>query len=547
MRRSLHSAGSVRGRNRYACAISLAISNPATGELLRELPAADAAAATVASGAPGRPSRPGARCPSSERAAALRRLARALRDDPTFVDTLIGESGKPRYEAEGIELFYTLELTRYLHRAGGPAGAARRPAPPVRVREQARARGPSPARRGGRHRALELAAAQQLRRLRRAADGGQRRGPQAFRAHAADVAARSPSCGRRAGLPADVFQVVAGRGEAGEALTEAADMMFFTGSAEAGQQVAARAAERLVPAVIELGGKSPMIVLADADLPRAARAAVWSGFAHSGQVCIRTERVLVEAAWPNGSSTCAAAEIARLRQGAPGRARRRHVDVGADHLRAAGRARRAHIADAVARGGRVVDRRRAARRLPGRFFAPTLLADVTPEMAVMREETFGPVLPIMRVADAEEALRVANDSPIGLSGSVWSRDARARAGAGPAARVRQRVRERRAGELLLCGGAARRHQGERTRRATDPKACGSSAGSRPSSRISRCSGGCRRRRRQLTFPYQVAHPPRPALGHEAILLSKCEAEDMHGLGGRDRPSTSPQVKMTGSA
>src|SRR6185436_20927714 len=138
-----------------------------------------------------------------------------------------------------------------------------------------------------------------------------------------------------AGVPEGVFQVLPGRGDVGAALSAAADMIFFTGSAATGKQVAQAAAARLVPAVLELGGKSPMIVLADADLPRAAHAAVFSGFAHSGQVCIRTERVIVEAAVADRFIELAAAEIARLRQAVPplGKPDAADVDVRSEERR----------------------------------------------------------------------------------------------------------------------------------------------------------------------------------------------------------------------
>ncbi len=166
--------------------------------------------------------------------------------------------------------------------------------------------------------------------------------------HTPMTSLRVAALARDAGLPDGVFQVVAGRGEAGAALTAAADMIFFTGSAATGQRVAQAAAARLIPVVLELGGKSPMIVLADADLPRAAHAAVWSGFAHSGQVCIRTERVFVEAPVADRFVELAAAEI-----GAPA--------PGATAARAAGchrrRRRRDHVR-AADRTGRAADRRR---------------------------------------------------------------------------------------------------------------------------------------------------------------------------------------------
>ena len=141
--------------------------------------------------------------------------------------------------------------------------------------------------------------------------------------HTPMTSLRVADIARASGVPDGVFQVVAGRGDAGAALTATADMIFFTGSAATGKRVAQAAAVRLVPAVLELGGKSPMIVLADADLRRAAHAAVWSGFANSGQVCIRTERVIVEDAVADRFVELAAAEIAQLRQGPPRSASRR--------------------------------------------------------------------------------------------------------------------------------------------------------------------------------------------------------------------------------
>ncbi len=367
---------------------TLRVTNPATGQLIQELPAADTAAVDAAI-ARAREAQPAwGALPFSERKRILRRVARALRDDATFLDILCAESGKPRYEAENIELFYTLELTRYYTgRAGWPL-----------LNNYGDCIAPLAA-----GNAVVLKPSE----------------------HTPMTSLRTAALARDAGLPEGVFQVVAGRGDAGAALTASADMIFFTGSAATGQRVAQTAAARLIPFVLELGGKSPMIVLADADLPRAAHAAVWSGFAHSGQVCIRTERVIVESSVADRFVELAAAEVARLRQGppAPGRPDATDVDVGAITFAPQIERAEQQIADAVARGARVVTGGARRTDLPGQFFAPTLLADVTPDMAVMREETFGPVLPVMRVADAEAALRAANDTPMGLSGSVWSGDA----------------------------------------------------------------------------------------------------------------------------
>jgi acyl-CoA reductase-like NAD-dependent aldehyde dehydrogenase len=402
---------------------TLRVINPATGQLIQELPAADAAAADAAI-ARARAAQPAwGGLPFSERGRILRRLARALRDDATFLDVLCAESGTPRYEAENIELFYALELTRYYTgRAGRRALRDDLRHPFIFANKRARVvhhpRG-----------VVAVIGPWNWPLLNNYADCI---GPLAAgnavvlkpSEHTPMTSLRVAALARDVGVPEGVFQVVAGRGDVGAALTATADMIFFTGSAATGKRVAQAAAERLVPVVLELGGKSPMIVLADADLPRAAHAAVWSGFAHSGQVCIRTERVIVEAAVADRFVELAAAEIARLRQAVPplGRPDATDVDVGAITFAPQIERAEQQIADAIARGGRVVTGGARRSDLPGQFFAPTLIADAMPEMAVMREETFGPVLPVMKVRDAEAALRAANDSPMGLSGSIWSAD-----------------------------------------------------------------------------------------------------------------------------
>ncbi|MFL5307796.1 MAG: aldehyde dehydrogenase family protein [Polyangia bacterium] len=406
------------------------VENPATGQPLGEVPAGGAAEVTAAV-ARARAAQPGwAALPFAQRARALRRLARALRDDADLVDTLVAENGKTRYEAELFEVFYTMEVTRYFTgRAGRRALADQLVHPLIFANKRARVvRHP----RG----VVGVIGPWNFPLLNNYADCV---APLiAGNAVVLKPSERTPltslrvaALWRSAGLPPDVFQVVPGRGDAGSALADAVDMIFFTGSQAVGRKVAEAAAARTIPAVLELGGKSAMIVLADADLPRAAQAAVWSGFAGSGQVCIRSERVLVEAPVADKFVELCAAELARLRQGLPGRDTGDDVTVDVGAITFPPQVERAErqIADAVAQGARVVSG--GARRDDlggGRFFAPTLLADATPQMAVMREETFGPVLPVMRVADAEEAVRVANDTPFGLSGSVWSRDvAKARA------------------------------------------------------------------------------------------------------------------------
>src|SRR5262249_51753131 len=157
-------------------------------------------------------------------------------------------------------------------------------------------------------------------------------------------------------------------------LCAAADMIFFTGSPAVGKQVARAAADRMIPVVVELGGKSAMIVLADADLPRAAAAAVWSGFANSGQVCIRTERVLVEAPAADRLVAVCAGERAGRRRGARAEGRL-DLDVGAVTSPPQIERAERQVSDAVAHGARLVAGGARRTDLPGQFFAPTLLAD----------------------------------------------------------------------------------------------------------------------------------------------------------------------------
>jgi acyl-CoA reductase-like NAD-dependent aldehyde dehydrogenase len=178
----------------------------------------------------------------------------------------------------------------------------------------------------------------------------------------------------------------------------------------------------LIPVSLELGGKDPMIVLRDADLERAANAAVWGAFTNSGQVCISVERVYVEDAIADEFTRRVVEKTRVLRQGADSTDSDRRVDVGAMTLPKQVEVVESHIADARARGAHILIGGGRNQNLEGHYFEPTVLTNVDHSMRIMNEETFGPVLPIMRVRDESEALRLANDSVYGLNASIFTRD-----------------------------------------------------------------------------------------------------------------------------
>ncbi len=234
------------------------------------------------------------------------------------------------------------------------------------------------------------------------------------------VALELESLLHRAGVPSSVFQVVLGNGATGVALIHSPiDKLVFTGSVATGKRIAAAAAERLLPVVLELGGKDPMLVLDDADVDVASSAAVWGAFLNAGQTCLSVERCYVHRGLYAEFLRECAEKTKKLRIG-PG------VDSNTDmgpmiHERQL-RIVETHVKDAVARGARVLTGGCRLPALGNNFYAPTVLADVTHAMSIMREETFGPVLPVMAFDSDDEAVRLANDSEFGLAASVWTRD-----------------------------------------------------------------------------------------------------------------------------
>jgi acyl-CoA reductase-like NAD-dependent aldehyde dehydrogenase len=225
---------------------------------------------------------------------------------------------------------------------------------------------------------------------------------------------------REVGVPEDVFLIATGSGgTVGGALVESVDMLHFTGSTEVGRRLAEEGAKRLLPITLELGGKDPMIVLRDANLERAANAAVWGALQNAGQTCISVERVYVEAEAYEQFVTKVVDKVKRLRQGpaaGPGK-----VDLGALTSPEQAEIIQEHLRDAVDKGARI-ETGGNLRPGAGRFFEPTVLTNVDHSMKIMREETFGPTLPIMRVENEDEAVRLANDSTMGLDSSVFGGD-----------------------------------------------------------------------------------------------------------------------------
>jgi acyl-CoA reductase-like NAD-dependent aldehyde dehydrogenase len=219
----------------------------------------------------------------------------------------------------------------------------------------------------------------------------------------------------------DVLDVVNGMGETGGALVDEVDFIHFTGSDRTGRTVMKRAADTLTPISLELGGKDPAIVLADADLERAANATTYGAFVNTGQVCMSIERVYVEAPVYDEFVERLADNVRNLRQGTDGR------DYGAEQGAMVSPAQLEivsdHVEDARERGARVLvgGRRKEG---PGDWYEPTVIADADHSMKVMVDETFGPVVGVMKVKGPDEAVRMANDTRYGLSASVFAGDVR---------------------------------------------------------------------------------------------------------------------------
>jgi acyl-CoA reductase-like NAD-dependent aldehyde dehydrogenase len=223
-----------------------------------------------------------------------------------------------------------------------------------------------------------------------------------------------------AALPEHLLEVVTGDGSTGAALVNAGtNKLMFTGSVETGKRVAEAAAKTLTPVVLELGGKDPMIVLEDANLEMAARAAVWGAFANAGQCCASVERCYVHESVAARFIDLVTEETQKLKQNVGAAS---DTDVGAMSSEGQLNIVSDHVDDAIAKGAHVMAGGRRAPNLNGSFYEPTVLTNVDHQMDVMCDETFGPVLPVMTFSNEAEAVRWANESRYGLTASVWTKD-----------------------------------------------------------------------------------------------------------------------------
>jgi acyl-CoA reductase-like NAD-dependent aldehyde dehydrogenase len=395
--------------------------DPATGEVLRELPCATpedvlGAVSRAASAQPGWSARP-----LAERLACLRRFRDRLYEGKDEVAALISrETGKPFVEALVAEVVVALDAAGYcLREVPGflRPRRVRHANPAVKAKRAVLLRRPygvvgviSPW-----NYPLSIPATEVMTAL--AIGNAVVLKPSEI---TPQVALKLHELMLAAGVPADLFQVVVGDGEAGAALLRAPiQKLFFTGSVATGKKIAAEAAARLLPVVLELGGKDPMLVLDDADLETASSAAVWGAFMNAGQTCLSVERCYVHRSLYERFVARCVAKTAKLHVGP---ATDPEAEVGPLITPQQLRMVEEQVEEARALGARILT---GGMRLPAlgpQFYAPTVIVDVPARARLMQEETFGPVLPIAPFDSDEEAVALAEGSEFGLAASLWTGD-----------------------------------------------------------------------------------------------------------------------------
>lgn len=395
---------------------TLPVHDKVTGELMAEL-AVDDAAAVEAAAARARAAQPAwAALGARARGKLLRRARRAMvarRDE--ILRFLERETGKARFDVAGELMNVCLEIGYYARRAPRwlrPQRASTRPLLGKRGRILYKPRGIvaiiSPW-----NAPLTLALGDAIPAL--LAGNAVIIKPSEL----TPLAVRAAVEALNETLPPGLLQTVIGAADTGGALVDRADMVCVTGSPHTGRRVMERASRRLTPVLLELGGKDPMIVLEDADLDRAARAAAWGACLMSGQVCMSIERIYVVEAIAEEFKRRLVEQMKSLRTGPVGADA--EVDYGPFTSRRQVQVVEQHIDDAVRKGGRVLTGGRRLEHHGGVYFEPTVV-EADHSMLVMQEETFGPVVGVMTVKDAQEAVALANDSAYGLNASVWTRD-----------------------------------------------------------------------------------------------------------------------------
>src|SRR5438874_8033201 len=393
--------------------------NPATGEVLGHFER------TPASSLPEIVSRAGlekrAKLPIRDRCAKLRGLRdRIMASRNELTDAVVRESGKPRVEALFADIFVALDSAEYWSKNAARA---------LRTQRVPHHSTAAKAKRGYlTYDPLGIIAiisswnyplAIPLSQIIPAATAGN--------AVVCKTSDFTPQCGALieklfidAGFPKDLVRIVQGGGEVGQALIDASpDKVIFTGSVATGRRVAEACAKRLIPTVLELGGKDAMIVLADADLEVASSAAVWGSYTNCGQVCLSVERLFVERPASERFVELCAEKTKKLRLGAGNDPatdvgpliRPQHVQRMSDL-----------IEDAIARGAKVLCGGHPRPDLGANFFEPTVVVDVDSTMRLFQEATFGPIMAIQTVKNEDAAVKHANESPFALAASVWTRD-----------------------------------------------------------------------------------------------------------------------------